>query len=94
VEPVFAINAITNLKVAGVAKTNPADYTVSNKGVITFTSPPAVGTSLTWTGTFLWFCRFDQDEYEFDLLVANSLTDSYGPIWSTSLSFTTIKFGV
>jgi uncharacterized protein (TIGR02217 family) len=92
VEPVFAVNAITNLKVAGIAKSNPADYAVSSKGVITFTAAPAAAASLTWTGTYLWFCRFDQDTFDFEQFTA--FADAQGPLWLVKkLSFTTAKFG-
>lgn len=40
-------------------------YTFVN-GVLTFTTPPGPGTTLTWTGTFKWLCRFDDDEIEFE----------------------------
>lgn len=93
VEPVFAVNAITNLKVNGVAKTGGGvDYSVSNKGVITFTAAPAAAATLTWTGTYLWFCRFDDDTMEFEQFTAAA--DRQGPLWAArQISFTTIKFG-
>jgi uncharacterized protein (TIGR02217 family) len=92
VEPVFAVNAITNLKVAGVAKSNPADYTVSNKGVVTFVVAPGAATALTWTGTYLWFCRFDKDDQDFDQNTVS--TAQGGPLWAAKgLSFSSIKFG-
>lgn len=93
VEPVFAVNAITNLKVNGVPKTGGGvDYSVSNKGVITFNAAPAAAATLTWTGTYLWFCRFDNDQLDFTQFTAAA--DRQGPLWSaTDVTFTTIKFG-
>jgi hypothetical protein len=36
-------------------------WTISATGVITFSSPPAVGAVLTWTGSFYYLCRFSED---------------------------------
>lgn len=56
-EPVYNVNAITNVKVNG---TPTALYTQSG-GVITFNSAPANGAALTWTGTYYWRVRFLED---------------------------------
>ena len=40
-------------------------YSVSSTGAITFTTAPVSGAVLTWTGTFNWLCRFDDDSLEF-----------------------------
>lgn len=91
VEPVFAVNAVTNVKVATVLQ-GSSTYSVSNKGVITFTSPPANLSALTWTGTFMWFCRFDKDEVDFEMFTVSS--GAGGPLWGVSaMQWTTIKFG-
>ncbi len=37
-------------------------FTVQPWGTIRFDSPPGGGTNLTWSGKFLFVCRFDQDE--------------------------------
>jgi len=52
------------ISVAGVAT---AAFTVSNVGVITFTAPPAAGALLTWSGSFNWLCRLDEDTAEFSM---------------------------
>ncbi len=94
VEPVFAPNVVTNVKVNGVIQTPVTAYTVSNKGVVNFTSPPANASSITWTGTYLWFCRFDSDMLEFTQLTAVDRQNSYGAWFAAQgLSFTTQKFG-
>jgi uncharacterized protein (TIGR02217 family) len=91
VEPVFAVNTITNVKIAGVVQGSSL-YSASNKGVLTFTSPPGNGTALTWTGTYLWFARFDKDEYDFEQFTVNA--GAGGPLWSLSaLQWTSVKFG-
>ena len=59
------LNGGITVKVNGSVVTN---YSVSNTGVITFTpvgSPPVAappnGATLTWTGSFYFLCRFDED---------------------------------
>jgi uncharacterized protein (TIGR02217 family) len=91
IEPVFAVNTITNIKVATVIQ-GSSTYSVSNKGVVTFTTPPANGSGITWNGTFLWFCRFDKDEVDHEQFTVSS--GAGGPIWSVSaLQWTSVKFG-
>jgi hypothetical protein len=46
----------------GVAIATSA-YTVSTTGVIQFTSAPAAGALLTWSGSFWFRCRFLDDEW-------------------------------
>jgi uncharacterized protein (TIGR02217 family) len=60
-DPVQNVNAITNVKKAGVTQTNPANYTVDANGLVTFVTAPASLAALTWTGTFYYRCRFDGD---------------------------------
>lgn len=91
VEPVFAINTVTNVKVATVLQAS-STYSVSNKGIVTFASPPANGSGLTWTGTFLWFCRFDKDEVDHEMFTIS--TSQGGPLWAvSSMQWTSVKFG-
>lgn len=79
-EPVFA-PTITNVKIAG---TPTGAYTLGTQGLVTFTSAPANGAALTWTGTFNWLCRFDEDSSQFEKFMNN--------LWELkSIRFTTIK---
>jgi uncharacterized protein (TIGR02217 family) len=79
-EPVFAAT-ITSVTVAGVAT---SAYTLGSYGKLTFTTAPANGAALAWTGTFTWMCRFDDDTLEFQQFMP-----SY---WSAAaVTFTTIK---
>jgi len=55
------IPTITQLRVAGVAKTAGVDFVQSDKGIVTFTVAPTLGQALDWSGTFAWLCRFDDD---------------------------------
>lgn len=59
--PVQNVNALTNIKKAGVTQTSPTNYSINSTGLVTFTSPPAGGAALTWTGTFYYRCRFKDD---------------------------------
>ena len=64
-EPVMNVNALTNIKKNGVVQNNPADYSINSTGLVTFTSAPGNGVSLTWTGTYYFRCRFAQSMQEF-----------------------------
>lgn len=61
-EPIYNVNAITNIKVSGT----PTGAYTQSAGVITFSSPPAGGAALTWTGTYRWRVRFTDDTANFD----------------------------
>jgi hypothetical protein len=60
--PVFLVNGTPQIFVGGVL-TAPAS--ISAYGVVNFTTPPANGALLTWTGSFFWPCRFDDDVADF-----------------------------
>jgi hypothetical protein len=42
-----------------------AAYVLSAGGIVTFAAAPLSSTALSWTGTYLWLCRFDEDSLEF-----------------------------
>ena len=47
-------------------------YSISSPGgVVTFTSAPASGAALTWTGCFGFLCRFDSDDLDFEQYMTN-----------------------
>lgn len=50
---------------------NPGDYTLSESGLVTFKSPPGNGVVLTWTGTYDWLVRFDEDSATFERFMYN-----------------------
>lgn len=75
-EPVQSVNGAPVIKVNGVVKATPADYTISTLGVVNFVVAPAAGAALTWTGSYYWRCRFlldmlDLDKFLQDLWKAN-----------------------
>jgi uncharacterized protein (TIGR02217 family) len=95
VEPVFAVNVITNVKLNGAVQ-GGGTYSVSANGILTFTSAPGVGVVITWTGTYLWFCRMDQDSLDFKMLVGMTSGDpaGWGALFNVdTFSFTSIKLG-
>lgn len=60
---------IQNLNGAPVIKDNGSvvpggNYSINSVGVITFTTPPTTGHTLTWTGSFYYRVRFDDDEFD------------------------------
>lgn len=80
VEPVYA-PTISNIKIAG---TPTSAYTLGTQGLVTFSSPPANGAQLTWSGTYNWLCRFDDDTEQFEQFLQN--------FWQLQvIKFTTIK---
>lgn len=82
VEPVLAVNTITQVRVNGVAT---SAYTVNvMTGIITFTTAPPSGQAIDWTGTFYYQCRFLADTYDFNR-VFNGIYEC------TKLEFTSIK---
>jgi uncharacterized protein (TIGR02217 family) len=59
VEPVTNLSGAPTILVNGDVQSS--GYSVSATGLVTFTSPPANGAALTWTGSFYWRCRFKED---------------------------------
>ncbi len=91
VDPVFAVDTVINVKLNGVVQ-NPATYTVDTKGVVNFNASVPLGIPIWWNGSFNWFCRFDDDNYDFEQFTAAA--DFQGPLWQLKkLTFSTVKFG-
>ena len=63
-EPIGAVQGNPVLKANGVT-ISPATYSINENGRVTFTSPPATGAALTWTGQFYYRVRFVDDAMEF-----------------------------
>lgn len=59
VEPIYCVWKTPTVTVAG---TPTAAFTYGNYGQITFTSPPASGAAIAWTGNYLWWVRFADDQ--------------------------------
>jgi len=71
IEPVQNVNALTNLKSNGVTMNSPADYTISNTGLVTLAAVGTAGHSLTWTGTYYFRVRFRESIVEFNQFMKN-----------------------
>ena len=67
-EPVFLVDQFPTIMVAG---TPTVGYTLSAGGLITFNSAPASSAALTWSGTYKWGCRFDDDTTDMSQFVFN-----------------------
>lgn len=68
-EPVYACWLQPVVKVGATITT----VTVAPWGVVTFASPPAAAAALTWSGSYLFVCRWDQD----DLPLAQMVKDMW-----------------
>lgn len=69
-EPVYDLNLTSstpfNISNGGVAAIQGTDYTLSSSGLVTFTTAPANGAFLVWTGSYYWRVRFADDAVEFN----------------------------
>jgi uncharacterized protein (TIGR02217 family) len=64
-EPIYNTNATPQIFVNGVLKTVGSDYTINSAGLVTFTVAPSAALPITWTGTYYWRCRFEEDQLSF-----------------------------
>lgn len=67
VEPVQAVSTVTTVKVNGSATTAYTLLADPNFGLtygLQFTTAPGAGQSVTWSGSYAWPCRFDDDTAE------------------------------
>jgi uncharacterized protein (TIGR02217 family) len=64
-EPVYDITGNQSISVGNTPKVEGVDFNISAVGMVTFTSPPAGGQSITWTGSYYRRMRFKQDMAEF-----------------------------
>jgi uncharacterized protein (TIGR02217 family) len=85
---VGALDIIENVAGSITVKVNgtvTAAYSVSSTGLVTFTTAPANGASLQWTGSFRFLCRFDEDTVD---AVRTFTTNSGTDLWDVN----SIKF--
>lgn len=82
-DPVFWPTS-AEIYVDGVLQVEGTDYTLSETGLVTFAVAPGAGLPVTWTGTFDWLVRFDDDSTTFEQFAYNLLENK-------KLSFTTEK---
>lgn len=80
-EPVLAVNGSPVVRVNGTIVSN---YVLNSYGVIVFNTAPANGAAITWTGEFLFLCRFEIDDFEPEQMVKD--------LWSANgVDFISIK---
>ncbi len=65
-EPIYNLNGTPVIKDAGVTKTAGVDYNINATGLVTFTYTPVAGHALTWTGSYYFRCRFEEDLATFE----------------------------
>lgn len=58
-EPVY-LASVSSVYKNGTIQ-SPASWSVSPSGLVTLVTAPAAGAVMTWSGTFQWLCRFDED---------------------------------
>lgn len=80
-EPVRALWQTPTIDVAGAPT---SAYALNTTGLVTFTTPPANGAALTWSGKFLYLCHFIDDTLDLQEIVKL--------LWSQAgLQFETLK---
>jgi hypothetical protein len=65
---------------AGVS--SAADYSISN-GMVSYTTAPAAGRVMTWSGEYYWRCRFTKPQMQ--------LTEFLHDLWQGQVEFKTVK---
>lgn len=65
-EPVFVILGTPTVYINGTPTTA---FTITDYGAIQFNTPPVTGASLSWTGNFMFLCRFDVDQIDAEQLM-------------------------
>ena len=73
VELVQNVGTVSAIKAAGSVIAG-SGYTVGATGIVTVTTAPAAGVALTWSGTYYYRCRFDQDASEFEEFMSRLYT--------------------
>jgi uncharacterized protein (TIGR02217 family) len=82
-ELVQNLNGTPTLYANGTAISG-STYSIGPTGIVTFSTLPTVGYALTWTGSFYYRCRFDDDQLE--------TTKFMKSLWSLKkLGFTSVK---
>lgn len=67
-----------------VGATDTTAFTIANRGQITFATAPAAGAVLTWSGQFMFLCRFNDDQIDPQQMMSD--------LWSLDgLTFMTTK---
>jgi uncharacterized protein (TIGR02217 family) len=82
-EPIYKTFGTPTIYKNGI-EVSAADYTLTDHGVLVFDTAPANGVQVSWTGEFMYWCRFDQDDL--------SATEMVQRLWSQDgLKFVSLK---
>ena len=68
-EPVSYATAISSVTISGVST---SAYTLTAPNTITFTTAPASGAAIAWTGTYAFQCRFLDDQMDFEEVMSGA----------------------
>lgn len=79
-EPVLELDGEPEVRIDGVVQS--VTYGL-HTGVITFSTPPAAGGSITWSGNFFWRCRFEKSRQDAEMFLQD--------LWSGTVNFSTEK---
>lgn len=79
------LNGTPSIYVNGTL-TTPAS--ISATGLVTFSTAPVAGATLTWTGSFYYLCHFTEDTIS-DLQALQTL-GAEGLLWSAAMKFETV----
>jgi uncharacterized protein (TIGR02217 family) len=66
----FGITATAPVITSNGTTVASSAYSISN-GVVTFTTAPASGAALAWSGYYAFLCRFDDDALDFEQFLTN-----------------------
>jgi uncharacterized protein (TIGR02217 family) len=72
-EPIYSVLGSPTVEVDGNTITN---YTISDFGLLTFTTAPANGTILSWSGNFYFRVRFLEDTQQYDQFLYNLYSEN------------------
>lgn len=70
VDPVYYPTGTPQIFIDGALQ-DPSSYSISQTGLVTFGFAPGPASVLTWTGTFDWLVRFDEDSSSFEKFTYN-----------------------
>ena len=83
-DPVYDLNGAPQIYKAGTLQTAGTHYSIGLTGLVTFVSAPTAGQAITWTGSYYWRVRFEQDAAEVEKFMSQ--------LWSArSVEFRTVK---
>lgn len=80
-EPVGAVNVITNVKINGVIQ-SPSVYSISNNNILTFQTAPGAGLSITSTFSYYYLCQMAENQQDY--------TEFFHNRWTAKIKFRSV----